>query len=358
MGNAAVAAAKVQSMLLALNSAGNGLTLQDLSRYLQLPPERVVLALQDLNAAAVEVLGYPLIAVLPQLTEGQATADAAQNLRNLSTVLRLAGGSRLDFLDAPRLRQLVDGRGRVSVLPVSDSTNSVLARCLKNCVSGDAVLSELQTAARGRRGNRWQQGIATQLSLSLVWKFQAMQETWGLPLLAALATVEALAPLQLPIKIKWPNDLYLHGHKLCGILVELQAAPALHAGGVWAVIGIGLNVYADADMAARLSERQIVALGRYGELSLDRTELAARIISTLRRELSSFAAHGFKPYLAAWRQHDYLQGKAVVLELDNGQHIAAIAAGADERGRLLLNTAEGLQAFASGHIVSVDSAQP
>lgn len=341
MGLTALEQPKALALLHALNAASQGLTVQSLVAQLKLPPEHVALLVQTLNEAATQVLGRTLI------------VSSSSELTSAATILSTAQWGKLDLLNTVSLWQQLHGRGRLSVLAVTDSTNSLLERCLHNCVSGDAVVSELQTAARGRRGNRWQLGMATQLSLSLVWKFNTTQETWGLPLLVALAVVEALSPLKLPLQIKWPNDLYLHDSKLCGILVELHNPSLKQDGGVWAVIGIGLNVYADAALATRLAKRQIAALGHLGSLALDRTTIAARIINALRHKLQDFACQGFGPFVSQWEQYDYLRGRQVVLELDDGHQLTAVAVGTDKSGRLLLDTAMGRQAFASGHIVKV-----
>lgn len=266
--------------------------------------------------------------------------------------LRLRLSAPCDLLDADEINRLSSGRGRVEVLTFTPSTNTALEECLANAVSGDALLAELQTAGRGRRGGSWHTGLGHQLTMSLCWKFSSVDAAWGLPLVSALAAVKALSFLKLPIKIKWPNDLYLNGGKLCGILVELHPLKRPSGTICAAVIGMGLNVYTEERITELLPSRQISALGLQGQLPCTRSQLAAALISALRAELECFSRTGFTPYMQQWEQYDFLKDKDVVLELDDGQQVQGRNAGADERGRLLLKTADGLQAFAAGHILA------
>ena len=66
----------------------------------------------------------------------------------------------------------------------------------------------------------------------------------GLTLVAGLAICEAIqAQTDLPVRIKWPNDIVLNGKKICGILCEMQAN---QEGVQYAVVGVGVNVNTDS----------------------------------------------------------------------------------------------------------------
>lgn len=337
------------ALLRALNRSRRPLALTELCRLLGAPGTELNRLIDLLNENVRLQFDMSLIK--------QAESETLRALQTGATVpwYSMSRVCPYDLLDPQRLYQLVKGRGRISLLTLTDSTSSRLAACLDNAVSGDVIVSEMQTKARGRRGNNWQMGFATQLSLSMAWKFNNVAQLNGLSLIAALAVLKALIPLGLGIKIKWPNDLFLNQGKLCGILVELHQQFKGAEPGEWAVLGIGLNVYHDHDMEQRLGDRTISALGVQGALPLDRTALCAALISSLRLELTRFETCGFAPYRAQWERYDYLKDRQITIELEDGTRFCGLGCGIDNRGCLRLQAGQETRHFASGHILSCGS---
>jgi BirA family biotin operon repressor/biotin-[acetyl-CoA-carboxylase] ligase len=182
-------------------------------------------------------------------------------------------------------------------------------------------------------------------AFSLAWKFAlAPQGLLGLPLAVGVALAEALVALEVPVQLKWPNDLLKDGDKLAGILIETQAAAG---GGTWAVIGIGINLLMPGDMQARIGRPAAAApwLAR-----MDRDALVAALLGKLAASLDQFAAHGFGAFRARWDALHAWRGRQVAI-LDQGallQH--GLAVGVDERGCLLLDTAGGRVALLAGDV--------
>ncbi len=119
-------------------------------------------------------------------------------------------------------------KGQVLVLDEVASTQD--AAIEHDLQVGDACVSFNQTAGRGRRGNKWKSngGVAITVVLG--------KATPHLPI-AVAATLAAQLNNLIPkqhIGIKWPNDLYVEGKKLAGILIEQRADRCL--------VGIGINV--------------------------------------------------------------------------------------------------------------------
>ena len=114
---------------------------------------------------------------------------------------------------------------------VTDSTNE-RARELAaaGAPHGTLVTADEQTAGRGRQGRAWSAAPRDAVLMSMVLR-EIRPE---LPLAAAVAVCEALPGLD--ARIKWPNDVWVEGRKLAGILVEGRPQEG------WAVLGIGLNV--------------------------------------------------------------------------------------------------------------------
>ena len=106
---------------------------------------------------------------------------------------------------------------------------------------GAVVIAESQTSGRGRRGRSWFCPAGKGLLISVLLRpTLPVSQVHLLTLVAACAAAEAIeATVDLPVGIKWPNDLFLGDRKAGGILVEAAGAGAAVD---WVVAGIGINV--------------------------------------------------------------------------------------------------------------------
>lgn len=233
----------------------------------------------------------------------------------------------------------------VEVVPQTGSTNAdLLARAAQ--LTGPVLLvAEHQTAGRGRAGRSWLSSSEHSLTFSLAWKFEGgLQQLSGLPLAVGVALGDALEQLGVQIQLKWPNDVLKDGDKLAGILIETQSAPG---GGTWAVIGIGLNLIMPDEVEAQLGRS---AAGAPWLARMDRDVLMAALLDALAEALRLFAGQGFAAFSARWNLRHAWQGRTVVI-LDNGQVLQeGLAAGVDDAGRLLLDTAEGRTSVLAGDV--------
>src|SRR5918997_6345540 len=121
------------------------------------------------------------------------------------------------------------------------STNTEAARQAARGVSeGLCVVAREQTEGRGRQQRRWSSPADAGLYFSIVLRPQLEVRAWPLlSLMAALAVADALSDVcGLSTDIKWPNDIYAAGRKLCGILAETVETSA----GIACILGIGINL--------------------------------------------------------------------------------------------------------------------
>lgn len=129
-------------------------------------------------------------------------------------------------------------------LDTVDSTNSEARRRISR-VDNLSVLSALeQTSGRGQQGNEWSSRPGENLTFSIILKFSDhktldVHEQCVINEIASLSVVDFLASHEIEAKIKWPNDIYVQNHKICGILIEnsLRGSDINHS-----IIGIGLNI--------------------------------------------------------------------------------------------------------------------
>jgi BirA family biotin operon repressor/biotin-[acetyl-CoA-carboxylase] ligase len=210
------------------------------------------------------------------------------------------------------------------------------------------VLTERQTGGRGRGANQWWSSDGA-LTFSLVVDAAASRlpsERWPqIALATGLAVCEALHELYPPgiFGLKWPNDVYLAGRKLCGILVE---APA-HRGRV--VIGVGINVNNSIATAPAELQQTGTSLHDTAGAEFDLNEV---LIAVLRQMLARLAGLASAWTLAAdFSSYCLLTGRAVQIET-GGQRGAGRCQGIDDEGRLLVHTSFGLQRIVSGTVVS------
>jgi BirA family transcriptional regulator, biotin operon repressor / biotin---[acetyl-CoA-carboxylase] ligase len=113
-------------------------------------------------------------------------------------------------------------------------------------VTGDVIFTDRQTAGRGQDNRIWHGPIGV-LTASIVVDGIALAQRSGLALrvgFAVIEAIEALCPsLQGVLQLKWPNDLWIKGQKLAGILCEAPGPSGLEGGrsGNRIIVGVGLN---------------------------------------------------------------------------------------------------------------------
>lgn len=214
------------------------------------------------------------------------------------------------------------------------------------------VLAETQTGGRGRGANRWWTGPGA-LTFSLVLDAERLNLPSGrwpkLSLTAGLAVCEALAETVngAAIGLKWPNDVYLGGRKLCGILVE---CPSAAAGRI--VVGIGINV--NNSLATAPSDLRLLATSLFDE-TLQRHDLNDVLVCVLARleaELAHLAAAD-ADLSHRWRAYCMLQDLPLSIA-GPAERISGICRGIDRDGALLLETAAGITRVFSGVVTRLD----
>ena len=125
-----------------------------------------------------------------------------------------------------------------------DSTNVQAGRLAgEGAEHGSLIVTDLQTAGRGRRGRQWNSPEGSGLYFSLILKPDIRPDGASmLTLVAAMAVTKAIERATgMRPGIKWPNDVVLSGKKVCGILTEMSIQ---EKGIAHIIVGIGINVNA------------------------------------------------------------------------------------------------------------------
>ena len=223
---------------------------------------------------------------------------------------------------------------RVRVYETLDSTNQEAKRLL---AAGEPcpmlLLTEEQTAGRGRRGRGFYSPAGEGLYMTLALQPRAaLSQATLLTAAAAVAVAQAVEALTaLACQIKWVNDVYLDGKKLCGILTE--ASGSFEADALSSVCaGIGVNVRT-RDFPEEFAGRACSLWPR----AVSRNRLAAEIAV----RLLNFAADlGARDFLEEYRRRSLVLGKAVAFTRDGGER-RALAVGIGENGELIVRYDDG-----------------
>ncbi|WP_427983314.1 bifunctional biotin--[acetyl-CoA-carboxylase] ligase/biotin operon repressor BirA [Agarivorans sp.] len=252
----------------------------------------------------------------------------------------------LSLLDAEQLTANLPAN-QPQVFEQLDSTNAWLMTHQQQLAHGQVVLAEYQSAGRGRRGRQWQTPYAGQLCLSILWRLQdGIEATMGLSLAVGLAIVESLESLGYSgLGLKWPNDIYMNGAKLAGVLIELQGQSDSE---VSLVMGMGLNVRV-AQQQASLIDQAYAQLENDG-ITLNRNELAITLIQSLNTMFEQFKQQGFAALQTRWNHYDVFNQQKVSLRFSQDKQVSGLAKGVDAQGQLLLEIDGVEHSFMAGEV--------
>ncbi len=203
---------------------------------------------------------------------------------------------------------------RVLVFDRLDSTSSVAAGLSDSPENdGVAVLADEQTSGRGQHGRTWScpPGRGVLLSVLLFppayLRRPAILTAW-----AAVSVCETIRELTgWQARIKWPNDVLIHGRKVCGILIE-------QGRGTVAGIGLNLNQEVATFEAAGLTEAASLAL--FTGQQYDAHAIARRLLHQLDEQYDTLCGGDLHTLEACWKWRLGLLGKPVVAECADGPH--------------------------------------
>ncbi|SEK45036.1 biotin--[acetyl-CoA-carboxylase] ligase [Ruminococcus albus] len=264
-------------------------------------------------------------------------------------------GYRLDSADmlsaAGVEKYLGDNSGiSLTVYKETDSTNTRLRELAANgAPEGTAVIAGMQTGGKGRLGRKFFSPSNTGLYLSILLKPEmTAADAVRITTAAAVAVAEAVEKISgKRSDIKWVNDVYMDGRKICGILTE--ASFNLENGGLdYAVCGIGINVYEPE-----------------GGFPEDIKDIAGAVLDTpaedIRNRMAAMVLENFMGYYRHLSENSFLQGyqsrlmwRGEDINIIRGSEITpAKLIDADEKCRLMVRYEDGTEDTVSSGEISI-----
>jgi BirA family transcriptional regulator, biotin operon repressor / biotin---[acetyl-CoA-carboxylase] ligase len=240
----------------------------------------------------------------------------------------------------------------LELLPESPSTNQVAAdRAREGAPDGLLVVADHQTAGRGRLDRTWETPAGAAITFSLLLRPSVPPAAWPwLPLLTGHTVSKALASFGYETRVKWPNDVLIDDRKVAGILVErieTDAGPA-------AVVGVGINVSTPAeDLPVPTATSLAVA---HPDLTPTREGVLLGVVAAVREGYDAWQVGGSEAatrLASSYVAHCATVGQDVRVDLPGGTAISGRAVDVDPDGRLVVETAGGVEKVGAGDVVHV-----
>lgn len=224
----------------------------------------------------------------------------------------------------------------IILLDETDSTNNYAKEIASSVPDGTVIIADTQTAGKGRLGRNFVSPKGKGLYMSVLIRPDFDIKTASMittSTACAIATsIENLCNSN--VNIKWVNDLYMNGRKICGILTEASLGMEMKSLD-YAVIGIGINVYsAEFNRELRVSATSIE--DETG-CKIDRNRLCAEILNNLEKYLSEISTRN---YIQEYKRREILTGNTITANI-NGNTIVAFAEGIDDNANLIVKLPDG-----------------
>lgn len=231
-----------------------------------------------------------------------------------------------------------------------DSTNNcakVLASC--DAPHGTVVITEEQTAGRGRLGRSWLAQPGENLTFSIVLRPDVpVSELNLLPLFAAVSLAEAIEQTTgIEVDCKWPNDILTREKKLVGILLEGSfKSDEIES----VVLGIGVNV--NQTIFPEEIKDKATSLRLEGRRKFDRVSLLQDLLFSLEDSYIRYSRNGFQSVIPQWMLHTSMIEKRIEIS-QNGEIIAGEVRGISADGGLIIDSGGVEKAFFAGDVTIV-----
>ena len=233
------------------------------------------------------------------------------------------------------------------------STNSI-AKFLANhsAEDGTVLISEIQTKARGRSGKKWESPEGG-IWMSIILRPQVPPARIGLITLATgVAIAKTIRSYGLDARIKWPNDVLIHGDKISGVLTEINATFNEID---WVVVGIGIDSNMKLEDFPEDVRVGTTTLTEELPTEIDENELIAIFLNEFEKVYKLYKDGEIESILKDWRELSDTIGKYVNITQTGGKITQGYVVGINNEGSLIIEKQDGsLEKIISGELRTVE----
>ena len=291
---------------------------------------------------------------------GDDIAAAVTLLKSLGYTVKIDRKRRYTFVDAPDslleaeisygLKTKLLGR-KVYAYQSVQSTNALAGHlAAAGAPEGTLVVAEHQTRGRGRLGRSWHSPGKLGLYCSIILKPRIHPTLApGVSLITAVAVADTIASYgDVDVRIKWPNDILIASRKTAGILTELSAEIDRTS---YIIAGVGVNInHKMSDFPEELrSKATSVRIGLNKIIS--RVEFTRKFLHNFEKQYITFKKHGLSKTRKNILKYSSLINTRVRLRIGR-KTVAGNVLTIDEQGRLVIETAAGIEAYNAGEVTT------
>lgn len=233
------------------------------------------------------------------------------------------------------------------------STNSI-AKFLAghDAEEGTVLISEIQTNARGRLGKKWEAPDGG-VWMSMILRPNVPPARIGLITLATgVAIAKSIRSLGLDAKIKWPNDILIHGDKMSGVLTEVNATFNEID---WIIVGIGIDSNIKLEDFSEDIRIGTTTLTEELPTKIDENELIAIFLNEFEKVYKLYKDGEIEAILKDWRNLSDTIGKYVNITQTGGKITQGYVVGINNEGSLIIERQDGtLEKIISGELRTVE----
>lgn len=216
----------------------------------------------------------------------------------------------------------------------------------QQALEGTLVVCDHQTNGRGQLGRTWHEAKNEGIAMSLLVRPDVpMHQAGQLTLVAGIALAQSLRTFDVPVTIKWPNDILINGRKVAGILTEMQTEADRISS---VIIGIGINVH--HEQFPEGIEDRATSLVRESGRTFRRAEVVGKFLNRFERLYTQWLELGFGSFVSEWETLADRLHEQVTLRTRQ-MTASGTLLGIDETGTIRIETETGETRFHSAELI-------